>query len=150
MQIKLILALLCLTLSNFSFATDKPPLTIKHLTFLADNGNPKAQARLAFLYYEGKEIPQDYKKAINLYKKAAKQGLPAAQSELALMYNIGLGEERNNMLACMWLIIARQNGGHSSDKLLFFISTDLTKAQIHSANQMAITCLKSNYKDCPE
>ena len=47
-----------------------------------------AQALMAFLYSQGKSVPMDKKKAIELYKKAAEQGNEEAQHRINLLSGI--------------------------------------------------------------
>jgi len=44
------------------------------LTKAAEQGHPKATARLGIMYYFGKDVPQDYKKAFFWVAKLAEQG----------------------------------------------------------------------------
>ena len=46
---------------------------------LADHGDINSQAWLAYMYYEGQGVPQDYGEAVNLFRKAAEQGNSFAQ-----------------------------------------------------------------------
>lgn len=41
--------------------------------------------------YHGKGVRQDYAKAIELFRKAAEQGMAGAQSNLGLMFDEGMG-----------------------------------------------------------
>ncbi|MFL2801194.1 MAG: tetratricopeptide repeat protein [Paracoccaceae bacterium] len=58
---------------------------------LGDDGNEKAQYFLGEIYYKGKGIPQDYKKALKWYTLSAKQGNNVAQYNFGIMYSFGLG-----------------------------------------------------------
>lgn len=53
-------------------------------------------------YYEGDTFIQDYKKAADLWIKAAKQGLPEAQYGLGLLYETGNGVAKNESEALKW------------------------------------------------
>lgn len=65
----------------------------KGLTYLrksAQNGNPTASADIAFHYYTlGLKDPSQMTKAINLYKKAARQKSPIALTNLGRIYKDG-------------------------------------------------------------
>ena len=47
---------------------------VKLLHNAAENGNAHAQNNLGFMYDQGKGVPQDYVKALQLYCKATNQG----------------------------------------------------------------------------
>jgi TPR repeat protein len=47
--------------------------SIESLTSKADAGDLPSQNHLGYLYYNGMGVKQDYEKAINWYRKAAKQ-----------------------------------------------------------------------------
>lgn len=57
----------------------------------ATQGNTDAQCILAYMYAEGRSVPQDNTKAIEWYKKAAKQNEPIALLNLGFMYLKGQG-----------------------------------------------------------
>ncbi|ALE02294.1 tetratricopeptide repeat protein [Candidatus Pseudothioglobus singularis] len=54
----------------------------------AEQGNIKAQAYLAWIYFEGKGIAKDYEKSVYWYSKAAKQGDENAKFELLQISNL--------------------------------------------------------------
>ena len=54
-------------------------------------GNPKAAYNLALLYLDGQTLPQDVKRAAELFRIAADAGNPEAQYALATFYKEGTG-----------------------------------------------------------
>src|SRR5258707_14697617 len=52
----------------------------------AEQGDVKAEEKLASLYYHGRGVPQDYAEAVRWYRRAAEQGDATAQFNLGLMY----------------------------------------------------------------
>ena len=54
------------------------------------------------MYENGRGIPQDYSKAIYWYQKAAEQGFPQAQINLAMMYENERGVPRDYSKAIYW------------------------------------------------
>jgi TPR repeat protein len=72
----------------------------------ADNGNPRAQALLGFLYEHGLGAPQAYDIAAALYAQSAEHGDPSGQYLLGLSYDKGHGVDRNDVLAYKWLNLA--------------------------------------------
>lgn len=70
---------------------------------LANAGDHKAQANLGYVYLNGwKGIPQNYKKALIWYKKAAEGNIAGAQNNLGHMYEHGLGVRKNLEEAINW------------------------------------------------
>src|SRR5262245_31374536 len=51
---------------------------------LAEGGDRTAQSNLGHRYDEGKGVPKDYAEAVRWYRKAADQGEPTAQNNLAV------------------------------------------------------------------
>ena len=47
---------------------------IKEWILLGEDGDEKAQYFLGLIYYKGKGVPQDYKKALKWYTLSAEQG----------------------------------------------------------------------------
>lgn len=58
----------------------------------------------------GYGVKQDYAKAVFWYKKAAKQGLAVAQSNLATCYQEGQGVKQNNVQGVKWYKKAAEQG----------------------------------------
>ena len=58
---------------------------------LAEQGYPKVQHNLGYLYMNGLGVTQDYKKAIKWFKLSAEQGFVESQQNLGVMYMRGLG-----------------------------------------------------------
>jgi TPR repeat protein len=66
-------------------------LVIPRVQKSADEGSAIGQTYLAWMYHNGKGVPQDYAKAVALYQKAADQGYAPAQSRLAFLLLNGEG-----------------------------------------------------------
>ncbi len=66
---------------------------IKWFTLSAEQGEMRAQRILGDIYSNGRGVPQDYIKAIALYRKAAEQGDDYSQLTLGRMYANGFGEK---------------------------------------------------------
>lgn len=77
---------------------------------LADQGNPRAQANLGYMYYVGEGVPQSYAEAVNWYRKAAIQGDRDAQYNLAVAYAFGEGITQNFAEAATWYRRAADQG----------------------------------------
>ena len=78
----------------------------RDLSLLAEQGNPRAQGLLGFMYEHGFGVPQAYDAAADLYARGAAQGNPFAQAMLGLMYDKGHGVSRDVILAYKWLDLA--------------------------------------------
>lgn len=76
----------------------------------AKQGNAEAALNLAVLTEEGKRVPQDYKRAAELYKMAADAGIPQGQAGLGKLYANGEGVEQNFETAVFWLTKAAETG----------------------------------------
>ena len=57
----------------------------------AQNGDPRAQAGMGFLYEKGLGVEQDYEQAARWYRMAAGKGVSFAQAALGDLYANGLG-----------------------------------------------------------
>ncbi|MDR1486999.1 MAG: hypothetical protein LBT62_03235 [Deltaproteobacteria bacterium] len=51
----------------------------------ADEGHPTAQYALGLMYYDGKDVPLDRDKALELIRASAEQGYAPAQNALKQM-----------------------------------------------------------------
>jgi uncharacterized protein len=72
----------------------------------ATQGYGSAQDELAFLYFNGEEIPQDYSRAAWWWRKAAEQGIEDAQYNLGYLYFHGEGVTQDYAEAYFWVHIA--------------------------------------------
>ena len=64
--------------------------------------DPATQTNIGNLYRKGNGVARDYEKAVNWYRKAARQGFVDAQNNLAAMYEQGLGVPKNKSEAAKW------------------------------------------------
>lgn len=77
----------------------------------AEKGFSRAQANLAAIYLQGDEgIPVNYEEAHKWFAAAAVQNLAVAQYNLGLMYELGLGIEKNEPRALGWYNLAAKAG----------------------------------------
>lgn len=83
---------------------------MREWTPLAEAGDAHAQYNLGLLYASGKGVPQDYRQAIEWYRKAAEQGVPAAEYNLGVIYANGQGVPANPQEASKWFLKAAQQG----------------------------------------
>ena len=85
-------------------------LFIDELKSSAEQGDVTAQVNLGVMYFEGKEITQNYFQAAKLFQKAADQGSATAQSNLGWMYSEGLGVVQSDTQAFDWYQKAADQG----------------------------------------
>jgi TPR repeat protein len=69
----------------------------------AEQGDVTHQFLLGSMYEEGREVPQDYKRAMKWYRKAAEQKNIASQYILGRMYHTGQGVSQDYKEAEKWL-----------------------------------------------
>ena len=68
----------------------------------AEQGSLFAQAKLAMMYEQGREVAKNYQKALFWYQKAADQGSLIAQTKMGEIYERGNGVEKNAQQALFW------------------------------------------------
>lgn len=78
----------------------------------AEQGEASAQYDLGNMYYHGKNVTQDFKRAAVWYQKASVQGHTSAQYKLADMYYSGVGVEKDYSM-CRILAASAASKGHS-------------------------------------
>ena len=69
--------------TNFRICLEKEK---ENLKTLAEQGNALAQYKLAFMYFNGDGVIQNYKKALDWYQQSAEQGFALAQYFLGYLY----------------------------------------------------------------
>jgi clan AA aspartic protease (TIGR02281 family) len=77
---------------------------------LAQQGSPRAQNYLGFMYEKGLGVAKDYTEAVRWYRQAATQGNPAAQCNLGDMYRDGRGVAKDKGVAVRLYRQAAQQG----------------------------------------
>lgn len=79
---------------------------------LALRGDPLAQFRLGRAFITGRSEPEDFAEAARWLRRAAEQGMPRAQSDLAVLYEKGLGVRQSYIEAYAWLDVAAARFGY--------------------------------------
>jgi TPR repeat protein len=103
----------------------------------ANQGEPKAQYNLAYIYDVGSGVPQDHKEAARWYSKAAKQGIGEAKVNLSYMYYEGDGVPQDYVLAYMFAALAASQGRENGRKNRDALANMMTADEIRKAKQMA-------------
>lgn len=81
------------------------------LQTLAASGDADAQYRLSYLYAFGKNVPQNYTKALEWIQKSVDQGYEDAQFTFGLLYLGGLwGVKKDSAAANRWFRLAADQG----------------------------------------
>ena len=81
----------------------------------AEAGDAWAQNELGVLYYEGKGVPQNHRKAREWFDKAVDQGHAGAQVNLGTLYLRGEGATQSDEMAMFWF----QRAAKQEDALAF-------------------------------
>lgn len=85
----------------------------EHATLLmqkAEQGDTVAQYNLGVEYEHGRNVPQDYDKAVKYYRFAAKKGLAFAQFNLGVLCDSGRGVPQNQAEAAKYYALAAEQG----------------------------------------
>lgn len=77
---------------------------------LAEQGNPDAQYKLAWMYDFGTGVSENNTEAIKWYRLAAEQGHVSAQYNLGIIYDTGEGVSQNKITAVKWYKLAAKQG----------------------------------------
>jgi TPR repeat protein len=96
------------------------------------------------MYEKGGGVPQDYKAAVQWYRRAAEQGEASAQSHLGVMYDQGRGVPQDYVQAHKWFNLAasrfsaseaekRARAAQARDSL----AAKMTPAQVAEAQRLA-------------
>ncbi len=76
----------------------------------AEQGDPRSQFRLGFMYARGMGVEKNEAKAVEWYREAAGQDHVEAQFRLGFMYGNGMGVEKNETEAFSWHQKAAEHG----------------------------------------
>ena len=78
---------------------------IAKLTKKSDLGDYESKCNLAFEYWSGSKIKQDYKKAFKLWMELANINVPCGLFNIATMYREGYGMKVNTKLAKKYYLL---------------------------------------------
>ena len=121
----------------------------KWYSLAAEQGHVDAQYNLGFMYANGQGVTQDDKTAVKWFSLAAEQGFADAQNNLGVMYALGNGVIQDNVYAHMWFNIAASLGDKDeAPKNRDEVEKYMTSVQIAKAQNVAIECVRKNYKGC--
>jgi TPR repeat protein len=86
----------------------------------------KAQDGIAFMFYQGEGVPQDYTEAVGWYRKAADQGYAKAQYDLGYMYYYGQGVPQDRAEGKRLFHEAAEQGDENAQRALGLKARHLT------------------------
>lgn len=116
-----ILSIACFSLS-FGAQAQTAPTTqtseIEALTLRAENGDAESQYALAFMYFQGKHVPENISESMRWAHRSAEQGNMNAQGFLGANYYLGHGVPRNYTKSVNWLSKAADQGHRGAQNLL--------------------------------
>lgn len=87
-----------------------PDFPLSQVQAAADDGDAEALYILGTVYFKGKRVTRDYRRAATLFRRAAEQGLAIAQLHLAKMYFEGMRIPQNDARCFQWYRVAARQG----------------------------------------
>ena len=124
---------------------------LKELKPLAEQGDPRSQYAVGWMYRNGEGVAQDYQTAVKWYRLAADQGHAEAQKSLGLMYQFGEGITQNNQNASKWYRLAAEQGNAEAQNnlgLLYLNGEGVTQSKtnaymwLHNAASQGVSLAK--------
>lgn len=114
---------------------------VEDLTAKADKGDAEAQYKLGMLYQDGYkdgtiEVAKSPTDAAKWLRKAADQGNGLAQRQLSGLYMNGVGVEKDQVLALMWMKLAVKSGAPNAERLEKITASQLKPDQIAAAEKL--------------
>lgn len=103
---------------------------IRLMKALADQGYPKAQSKLGWIYERGLGVPVDYKKALALYQQSKDKDDGFAYARLGFMYQRGVGVEKDTLKSVELLrkSISKGHGlGHAFLGYAYFVRAGVAR-----------------------
>lgn len=103
----------------------------------AARGLMQAEYHVGRMYYDGKCSGKNLTEAAGWLKKAADKGFPDAQRLYGTCCFNGEGVPRDRVNACMWITLAALQGNQEANKLLRYMSAELTQDELKTARERA-------------
>lgn len=107
----------------------------------AEQGDPRAQSRLAYMYWAGRGVPKNDVFAAGWALRAAMQGEPRAQYLLGLLYDRGHGVPQSYVAAYMWLNLSSVRAPSSRPfiaRMRDALATKMTHDELFEAQQRSV------------
>jgi hypothetical protein len=145
-----------LSQTKTSTPTSEEAQTLKALQEGAERGDVVAQVNLAWRYLSGIGVNKSNALAYKWYSSAAdkidvnRTMARNAQTNLGVIWNLGLGVQRDSVKAMMWFIVASSSGEKESTKLKKELESLMLETEITEAKRLAAVCVAKKYKSCEE
>jgi TPR repeat protein len=117
--------------------TPDPAKAKPYLLPVAEAGDPVAQNLLGTLYRDRPSDPADENEAEKWFRAAARQNHPKAQSNLGRLIGGTRAGEGINTEGLAWLLVAKENGEHTAEKVLSLMKDDILPGKMLEAKQIA-------------
>ena len=111
-------------------------------------GDLSAQFTLGWIYEHGADVPQDYREAIDWYRRAASHGEPEAINTVGLLYYYGKGVPKDPREATIWFHQAAELGHPEAQWNLAGMYYRGDGAP-HDDTQAERWCRRAAEQDCP-
>jgi TonB family protein len=96
-------------------------------------GDPKAEMELSRHYFEGRDVPKDEVRGLQLLQRAANSGLAQAQFLMGEHAYAHGSSSADYISAYMWYELARRGGYTQSDKMLKELAPKMSPEQLSAA-----------------
>jgi TonB family protein len=108
---------------------------ILELSEKVKTGDPAAELELANVFFAGKDIPKDDAKGAALLERAARDGLPEAQFQMAERAYGNGGNPETYVSAWVWYSLAQRNGFALSQGKPEIVAAEMTPEQLSEAQK---------------
>ncbi len=103
---------------------------------LAEQGDDEAQLYLAYLYQDGKGVPQDQGEALRWFRRSAEQGNIQAQDRLGRLYADRFSVIHDDVQALVWLNFAAAQGSVEAASAREDLVVRMTPVEIAEAQRL--------------
>ena len=137
--------------ANLGYGVSDNKKAMVWLRKAANQGHIKAQYHLAFHYYWGYGVPENYAIALRWFLKASVLGDASSQYQVGRMYALAEGTEADYVKGYVWLSMAKTQeieGLEIASKMLTNVKDVMSSLDVRKAQALAAQCYESNYKDC--
>ena len=138
---KYLLTLLACLLSPLSMAEEctlRDLVKLQDIARCAKQGDRTAQYLLGELYFQGKEVPKNYKTAFEWMSKAAGKGDKGSQGALGFYFYNGWGTKKDLVLAYTWWSLSIVNNEEPITRInLDELEKTLSVTDLNTAQRLA-------------
>ena len=106
---------------------------VKWWRMAADQGEPRAQNFLGWMYLKCLGVRCDSREAAGWYRKAAEQGLAAAQCNLGYLFEHGQGVPLDYTEALTWYELAAAQGNSAARDAMKSLAAIMTRKQLEES-----------------